>query len=166
MKCQLCGKSATVHLTDIIDQHKNELHLCETCARQHHVWPGPQQDLNLPALLQLLLGQPVTPLSAESARARCSQCGLTYLEFRQVGKLGCPHDYQAFQAELAPLLERLHRAARHVGKSPRRSAAPREQADLAALCRRLHDAVAAEQYETAAQLRDLIRQKEAPDEPG
>ncbi len=166
MKCQFCSRSATVHLTDIIDQHKNELHLCEACARQHHVWPDQQQGLDLPALLQLLLGQPVAPVTAEAARARCPQCGLSYGEFRQVGRLGCPHDYQAFRAELVPLLERLHRAARHVGKSPRRAPAAAGQAGLAALYRRLHDAVAAEQYEAAARLRDRIRQKEAPDEPG
>jgi protein arginine kinase activator len=166
MKCQFCSQPAAVHLTDVIDQHKKELHLCEACARQHHVWPEQQQDLNLPALLQLLLGEPVAPVTAEAARTRCPQCGLTYGEFRQVGRLGCPHDYQAFRAELLPLLERIHRAARHAGKAPRRPPSPDRQADLAALCRRLHDAVAAERFEEAARLRDLIRQKEVSDEPG
>jgi protein arginine kinase activator len=166
MKCQFCGKAATVHLTDIIDQHQKELHLCEACARDHHVWPEHQQDLNLPALLHLLLGQPVTPLTAEAARARCPECGLSYGEFRQAGRLGCPHDYQAFRAELTPLLERIHRAGRHVGKSPRRPGDPARQADLAALYRRLQDAVTAERFEDAARLRDLIRQKEGSDESG
>jgi protein arginine kinase activator len=166
MKCQFCGAAASVHLTDIIDQHQKELHLCEACARHHHVWPEHQQDLNLPALLHLLLGQPVAPVTAEAARVRCPACGLSYLEFRQAGKLGCPHDYQAFGAELAPLLERLHRATRHAGKAPRHPAAPARQADLAGLFRRLQEAVAAERFEDAARLRDLIRQKEGSDESG
>src|SRR5438128_1197197 len=34
MKCQSCPNPATVHLTDIVDGHKKELHLCETCAEQ------------------------------------------------------------------------------------------------------------------------------------
>jgi protein arginine kinase activator len=180
MKCQFCANPATVHLTDIIDQHKKEMHLCEACARQHHVLPGPQQDLNLPALLHLLLGQTTAPLTAEDAQRTCPACGLSYGEFRQAGRLGCPHDYLAFRAELAPLLERIHRSTRHVGKAPRRPPDPtdpeealavlrRQLADaatLAGLYRQLADAVTAERYEDAARLRDQIRQKETSDEPG
>ena len=35
MLCDICVKNpATVHLTEIIDDQMNELHLCEECAHQ------------------------------------------------------------------------------------------------------------------------------------
>jgi protein arginine kinase activator len=89
------------------------------------------------------------------------------MEFRAQGRLGCPHDYNVFRIGLIPLLQRIHRSGRHVGKSPRHGA-PSEgaQAELMELRRRLHAAVEAEEYEEAARLRDLLRKKEATDESG
>jgi len=86
------------------------------------------------------------------------------MEFRQQGRLGCPHDYAVFRAGLEPLLDRIHRSVRHVGKSPRRrdAAALAEHAEVVELRRRLREAVQAEAYEEAARLRDLLRVKEAP----
>jgi protein arginine kinase activator len=166
MKCQFCANPATVHLTDILNKQRNQLHLCESCARRHHLLPDGSQDLNLPAILNLLLGQPANPVSEEAARRSCPTCGHKYVEFRHSGRLGCPHDYDAFRAELLPLLERIHRSTRHAGKSPRRGRPAPDQAALAELYRQLNAAVEAERYEDAARFRDLIRQKEAPDEPG
>jgi protein arginine kinase activator len=93
------------------------------------------------------------------------------MEFRADGRLGCPADYELFRAGLLPILQRIHRATRHAGKVPRRPAAttesgPRAAAELLDLRQRLRRAVDSEDYERAAALRDLIRQKEASDEPG
>ena len=84
------------------------------------------------------------------------------MEFKAEGRLGCPRDYEVFQEVLEPLLMRIHRARRHVGKVPRHGATHKvQQAELMELRGRLRGAVEAEAYEEAAQLRDLIRQKEA-----
>jgi protein arginine kinase activator len=165
MKCQSCSSPATVHLTDIVNGHKKELHLCQACAEQQQLIK--EKELNLPAILQTLIGQHVGQLTDELARLTCPACGIKYMEFRAAGRLGCPHDYEVFRVGLAPLLERIHRASRHVGKTPRRrpvSAAV--QAEVMELHRQLREAVEREAYEDAARLRDLIRQKEATDEPG
>jgi protein arginine kinase activator len=165
MKCQSCGSPATVHLTDIVDGHKKELHLCQACAEGQQLVK--QQELNLPAILQTILGQHLGPATDELARLTCPVCGIKYMEFRAEGRLGCPHDYEAFRTGLEPLLQRIHRAGRHVGKAPRRRPGPpAAQAELLALRRRLRAAVEAESYEEAAHLRDVIRQKEATDESG
>ena len=37
MKCQLCPKPATVHLTEILDGQKKELHLCQGCAESQQL---------------------------------------------------------------------------------------------------------------------------------
>jgi protein arginine kinase activator len=125
-----------------------------------------KQEVNLPAILETLIGQHLGQLTDELSRLTCPACGIKYMEFRAEGRLGCPHDYDAFRTGLQPLLERIHHGAqRHVGKAPRRN---RPSADSAAelidLRRRLSEAVAAEKYEEAARLRDLLRQKEAADE--
>ena len=161
MKCQNCSNPATVHLTDIVAGQKKELHLCEACAEQKQFIQ--QQELNLPAILQTLIGQHIGQPTDELARLTCPECGIKFMEFRQQGRLGCPHDYDVFRAGIEPLLERIHRAVRHVGKSPRRGPAARaEQAELIDLRRQLRRAVEAEAYEEAARIRDLLRLKEAP----
>jgi protein arginine kinase activator len=165
VKCQFCSSPATVHLTNIVDQKKKELHLCQSCAEQHQLIK--HQELSLPAILQTLIGHHIGPLTDELARLTCPACGIKYMEFRAEGRLGCPHDYAVFRVGLEPLLQRIHRAGRHVGKAPRRRPMNATiQAEMVEVRRRLRVAVEAEQYEEAARLRDLLREKEAADEPG
>lgn len=108
----------------------------------------------------------------------CPSCGLGYAQFRNNGLLGCPDCYVAFEGQLAPLLARAHEGGtHHTGKRAQRlrnqpetarpasSAATPNKADdaeaefrskVAATRRRLNEAVAAEQYELAAKLRDEL----------
>ena len=89
------------------------------------------------------------------------------MEFKNAGRFGCPHDYDVFREPLLPLLERIHRGSKHVGKVPAnalRLAAL--QTELRELRQQLRSAVEQEAYEEAARLRDVIRQKEKADEPG
>src|SRR5439155_15745857 len=102
------------------------------------------------------------PWTDELARLACPACGIRYMEFRAAGRLGCPHDYNVFRAGLEPLLNRIHRAERHVGKRPRRAAESLDkQAEVVELRRRMRLAIETEAFEEAARLRDLLRQKEA-----
>ena len=67
-RCQFCGAASTIHLTDIQNNTKREMHLCERCGREHDLIPeamSPQ--LNLPALLTLLLGEMQTSLKKSDA---------------------------------------------------------------------------------------------------
>ena len=165
MKCQSCSRPATVHLTDIVNGHKKELHLCESCAEQQQLVKD--QELNLPAILQTLIGQHIGQLNDELARLTCPACGIKYMEFRAEGRLGCPYDYTVFREGLEPLLQRIHRSSKHVGKSPRHQPADAAQvAELVELRQKLRAAVEAEDYEEAGRLRDLLRKKEATDESG
>jgi protein arginine kinase activator len=160
MKCMFCKNPATVHLTDIVNKKKREAHLCEKCSRERNLLPdqpGPQIDLK--ALLSLMMSQPNDPAAARPAPTptACPACGLSYAAFKAAGRFGCTHDYDAFEPVLGPLLERVHRATEHCGKVP---VAARRAAGLAGLRERMKAAAEAEDYEEAARLRDLIRQME------
>jgi protein arginine kinase activator len=165
VKCQSCSNPATVHLTDIVNGVKKETHLCQACAEQQELIK--HQELNLSAILQTVIGPHLAAPAEEVGRLACPVCGIQYMEFKAGGRLGCPHDYQVFQAALKPLLERIHRSVQHHGKTPahaHHNAAL--QAELVDLRQKLRRAVESEAYEEAACLRDLLRKKEATDEPG
>lgn len=166
--CQFCGEPATVHLTDIVNKKKRELHLCESCARRQNLLPdAPMPQLNLPALLQLILKQ-FAPVGGsynddevDPASLTCPTCGLKYAQFRADGRLGCPEDYDVFYPVLVRILEQVHRGLQHHGKVPHAVRRRRERDAIEELQAQLAEAVAAEDYEEAARLRDRIRGKDA-----
>ncbi len=144
MKCQRCSKQATLHITEVLPKDAfEELHLCEECAKKY--------------LYPTAVGKKAAGSDDPGGKV-CPACGIKFVEFRNSGRLGCPHDYDSFKDELVPLLESIHGDPTHHGKTPRRR--PAEQAgqqELARLRRKLQTAVTGEEYEEAAKLRDKIR---------
>ncbi len=158
MICQRCQNEASVHLTERVDGRRRELHLCVACAREAGlVLPETPPDLGLDSVVQGLITKHVGELVGEMAELSCPDCGVRYMDFRVGGRLGCPNDYTVFSRGLLPLLQRFHGATRHVGKRAR----PRpEAAQRLRLRSRLREAVALEDYEEAARLRDRLRLKD------
>ena len=149
MKCQQCPKLATLQITEVLGEGNfEEFHLCDECAQKYLYESMPKKkksdgrDPN---------GSP---------DKQCDHCGTKFVDFRNSGRLGCPHDYQAFQAELLPLLESIHSSTRHAGKTPRRPSQRVRSQELARLRKDLHKAVSSESYEDAARIRDRIRRLE------
>jgi len=161
MLCERCKKNvATVHLTEINKGEKIERHLCEQCSKDEGY------TIKSHVSLQDLLTAFISAHGDAGALAEksCSDCGLTYLDFRNEGRLGCPNDYEVFREALDPLLERIHGSLEHTGKFPTKvGESERRQRDLMDLRRRLRQAVEREDYEQAAKLRDLLKEKEGPD---
>jgi protein arginine kinase activator len=162
MKCQKCAKPATFHITDIIEKGKHhEYHFCDEHARQHLA--PPDESIDAPPISELAKKLVVSPPGSlrepsPADKQVCPVCQITFLEFRNSGRLGCPYDYEVFRDELMPLLESIHGETRHSGKVPKR--APRntqQQTTLIQLRNELKRAVAAEDYEAAAKLRDKIK---------
>jgi protein arginine kinase activator len=155
LKCQKCAKPATYHITEILsEEHYEELHLCEECYHKLAVEPQPG--------IKSEGGQVEESDEASALNQReCPVCGVKFVEFRNTGRLGCPHDYEEFREELTPLLENIHGEVRHCGKVPRRLPQNKQtQSELLQLRKQLHQAVTREAYEDAARLRDRIRQLE------
>ena len=92
---------------------------------------------------------------------KCPACGFTYQDFKKVGRLGCGDCYEAFKKQLDPLLKRIHGANRHIGKVPLMVGKNiRENASVQDMKTQLEKAIAAEEFEEAARLRDVIRDME------
>ena len=167
MLCDICKKNpATVHLTEIIDEQMNELHLCEDCAR--HKSAAMEQQFGLSDLLAGMADFEKPNKDEENVAAKCPNCNLTYADFKKIGRLGCGDCYNAFRKYLAPLLKRIHGSNQHVGKSPLKDKniqkPGRKKADADDLKVGLQKAIQREDFEEAARLRDQIRAIEAKKE--
>jgi protein arginine kinase activator len=169
MKCQKCDKPATFHITELTGGKPQELHLCEDHARDYLTQSGeePTTATSMAAALaqqmaqQMAVGQTAEELAQLDQRA-CPVCGITFFEFRNQGRLGCPHDYICFEQQLEPLIVNIHGEMEHTGKTPRRAAAGSEKrTQLIRLRREMKEAVAEERYERASELRDRIARIEA-----
>lgn len=161
MLCDVCGKnSATVHLTEIIDDQMNELHLCEQCAHQKSLQM--EQQFGLSELLGGLADLEKPAKEKETAvNVKCANCALTYADFKKIGRLGCSECYDTFKKYLGPLLKKVHGSILHFGKSPLKVAKVADKrGDLQALRYQLQKAIETESFEEAANIRDKIKELE------
>lgn len=157
IKCDRCAADATVHEVTLKNGEKVEHHLCESCARQAGI--AINAAISLEKLVTTFVTQHATTgHSSRTVSNACEACGLAFAEFRQKGLLGCPSCYASFEQQLGPLIERAHQGAvHHCGKTPAKaefSEALRQRLTL--LRQQLSEAVANEQYERAAVIRDEL----------
>lgn len=164
MQCQICNKNdATIHLTEIADGERTEMHICEQCAVEQDI--AVKSHIPINELLSNLLA--VQPSDDELAgpteqKLACPHCGFTLAQFRKEGVLGCPRDYEIFEKTLLPLIEKAHDGkTTHCGKIPLKTPKDtKKQMELLNLRQQLEAAVQSEDYELAAELRDKIKQSE------
>jgi len=175
MKCQQCDKQAVFHITELETGEVRELHLCEDHARvylnQSETGDDGGEDQSSGGGLTgpLTVGQTADELAVLDKKA-CDMCGITFFEFRNQGRLGCPHDYVHFEKELEPLIANIHGSNQHTGRKPERAAvaegAPalplgtEELTSVIGLRRGMQEAIACEDYEKAREDRDAIRRIE------
>jgi len=160
MVCDICGKNmATVHLTEIIDDQINELHLCEECARQKSAQM--EQQFGLSSLLAGMTEVAKPGSETDVVTTKCPNCGLSYADFKKIGRLGCSECYTTFKKFLGPLLKRIHGSNQHFGKSPAKvTKVLKKKIDLQELRIKLQKAIEMEEFEQAASIRDQIKEME------
>lgn len=167
MKCQYCEKPATFHITELTEPAGPQvMHLCEEHARGFLQKDSMESAASIAGALakQLNLGQTKQELE-ELDQKECPVCGISFFEFRNTGRLGCPYDYTHFESDLSPLLKNVHDATVHVGKRPRRAAATADlQAQMIQLRREMEEAVEREDYERASEIRDELQRIESEGE--
>ena len=157
MKCHKCSKVATMHITEIVCKDSvQECHLCEECAQKYL-----QEEVLEKEIIEVDLESSVTKMVENLAGATavvCESCALQFSDFRNSGRLGCPHDYTVFHDELLPYLENIHGETKHCGKFPTRYGANKNiQKEIDILRKKLQTVIQKEKYEEAADIRDKIR---------
>ena len=173
MLCENCKKkTATVFYNENINGKARSYSLCGDCAAKLRE-KGDLQEITS------MMGSFADPFSAlhddlfggffgmpamktVSTQKKCPQCGCVYADIAKSGKVGCPVCYEIFQDELSRTIRSIHGTTSHTGNVPAKHRAMQARAEqLKKLKRELQQAVEKEDYETAAKLRDEVRQMEA-----
>ncbi|MGJ8632669.1 MAG: UvrB/UvrC motif-containing protein [Luteolibacter sp.] len=165
MKCDYCEKKAAVFLTQLAEGQMKKVCLCDDCAKERGV-----TDPTGFSLADMLLGnfqnavgtaakvQGKERTGAGAAGGSCPECGFSLEEFQKVRRFGCGNCYSVFSGELGTMLQGMHKGPTHVGKVPEGLLETHfRQQKLDELASKLEQAVEAENYEAAADLRDEIR---------
>jgi protein arginine kinase activator len=158
-ECDLCGKGeATMKVSQLDKDGKvTEITVCAECARQR----GFTEVAKLKAGVAEIIAELKTRVDEGDSKLICGNCGLSYAEFKQQGRLGCADCYVSFHDQLVPLIRRIHGAVQHVGRT---ASGGRKQAQVKMNVQKLRDALSGaiqdEDYEKAAALRDQLRRTE------
>ncbi|MEI6808921.1 MAG: UvrB/UvrC motif-containing protein [bacterium] len=156
MQCESCGEyEANVHLTHVVNGVSREIHMCEGCASKNGI------NINgAMSLTDILVGLGAIEETAESVGGKvCPFCRMSLGELRRGSRMGCSVCYETFGAELTSMLADMQNGTNHVGKTPGAVVTIPVIKSVRAepLGRQLEEAVAREDFETAARLRDEIR---------
>ena len=171
-KCQKCGAEATVHDFKLMKGGiASQIHLCESCANKMGVESKGFKTLEELLEAAAALAGPSSSAGATGVGAgaeasgqkglACRGCGMGWSEFREKGQLGCASCYEAFETQIAQLAERMHEGgAQHMGKRPRGASAGGGDGGMELRAKKLRqqltEALALEQYERAAEIRDRL----------
>ena len=160
MKCERCHqREAAIKYIEVEEGVKRSRWLCEDCAAEEGAQPPPLMPAvdSAAAGIQVFLSSEVDP-----APGPCDQCGAEIQQLHDHGLLGCPHCYVHFREQILPLLRRYHGATVHLGKAPgARGPRAAMRLEIRQLRSNLETAVAAEDFEVAAGLRDQITRLQA-----
>ena len=163
MLCERCNqRPATVHLTQVINNQKTEMNVCEYCANelQQEVW-GFNSQFNLHNFLGSLIGEDYNQ-TIKIKEENCPKCGISKRQFAKGGLLGCADCYRSFHSQIIPLVRRVHGTVQHTGKVPKRTGGKAKiTKEIKELKDKLQRAIANEEFENAAMLRDQIKSLEA-----
>ncbi len=153
MQCEICNqKEAIVHFKHVDDGEMRELNICEDCAAKNGLSIQPP-DL----LTDFLMGKSKKPVSGKQPRAqvrKCAACGLSDVEFQKVSRFGCASCYDVFESEVEDVARAVQKGNRHVGRFPHTVNSEEDKARLRGM---LDEAVAVQNFEEAARIRDVIK---------
>ena len=184
MLCDKCNKNeANVKYTEIINGEKKEMMLCEECS---HKLGLDNVSFNMPIDFSSFFGglledemyneQEFMPLFQKVKELKCDNCNMTYDEFVNQGKFGCPECYKVFSGKIDNILNRLHGSNKYLGRKALQSNVDKnteknkdsikeetkrtensENSKLEKLQKDLKKAISEERYEDAAKIRDEIK---------
>ena len=159
MLCEECKlNEASYTISVMVGGEVTTRHLCGDCMAKMNM------DIaggNIKSLLSSILTAITGDEKKEEARPDvvCPRCRTTLSQFTTSGRLGCPACYEAFHDQLQPMLLQIHGRVQHGGREPLHTAdEQRVRSQQEELTRQMEQAVALEDFETAAVLRDRLRE--------
>ena len=176
MLCDNCGKrEANVKYSENINGRKKELHLCEKCSEKLGIG---KMDFNMPidfssffgGFMEDFLEPQYMPMFKEVKELKCENCGYTFDDIANTGKLGCANCYEVFESKLDPIIRKIQGANSHTGRTGKilENKIVEEQKNKEKvtenkkekLQEELKKAIKEERYEDAAKIRDEIKKEE------
>ena len=181
MLCDNCGKrEANVRYSENINGRRKELKLCEECSKKLGIT---NMDFSMPIDFSSFFGGFIEdfttpefmPLLSEIKTLKCNQCGYTFDDIADTGKLGCGNCYDVFEERLDSIIKRIQGANHHIGRVGKvidskieekisskfsNKKENKKEDKLEKLQEDLKQAIKEEKYEEAAKIRDEIKKME------
>lgn len=170
MNCEECHENpATLHLTQIINGQKTEVNVCEECAKNKGYISYPGEGYSLHDLLTGLFSLDTNQFQVKEndpfkqrEEVQCPGCKLTFDDFQRIGKFGCAQCYVAFSPNIDMIFRRVHSGnTKHTGKIPKRIGGNlHAKKELELYRKKLQEHIEREEFERAAEVRDIIKELE------
>jgi len=181
MLCQNCGRNeVSAHIKRVINGEAAEMSLCGECAAQlgyGDLFSGFGSSFG--DFFKSFFSDAAPQLGASVVR--CGKCGSSWNDITRDGRAGCADCYRTFYDRFQPSLQRIHGRIKHSGKVS--GEIPHTEKDsgtadganteretrlekISALKKRQDEAVAEQDFELAAKLRDEIRDLDKQEKEG
>ena len=187
MLCDNCGKKeANVKYSENINGVKREFNLCEECSKKLGIG---EINFKMPIDFSSFFGDfmedfatpEFMPLFNDINTLRCDECGYTFDDIVNTGRLGCANCYDVFEDRLDPIIRKIQNSNRHIGRigkildskiekrqertdnkkaENKEETLNKENNELENLQLELKEAIKDERYEEAAKIRDRIKEIE------
>lgn len=187
MLCDNCGKKeANVKYSENINGVKREFNLCEECSKKLGIG---EINFKMPFDFSSFFGDfmedfatpEFMPLFNDIKTLKCNECGYTFDDIVNTGRLGCANCYDVFEDRLDPIIRKIQNSNRHIGrigkildsriekrqeKNDNKKVENKEESsnknnnELENLQLELKAAIKDERYEEAAKIRDKIKEIE------
>lgn len=161
--CEECGvNEACYTISVMMGGQITQRHLCADCMAKMNMNLAAGNIKHLLSAIMSAISGGVEETAANAVAPAddviCERCNTTLSQFTKSGKLGCPQCYKAFREQLTPMLQQIHGRVQHAGRKPLDDEAAQRRRDVYdRLTRQLEQAVAVEDFETAAILRDQLK---------
>ncbi len=164
MLCQRCHKrNASVHIKQVINGKITEADLCSECSSKENL--GSFFSTKTSDLFSGFFSDSIFGGDLIKEEKTCPVCKTTRSDLASSGRAGCAKCYEVFEDELKKIIYGIHGNAVHSETRPgKHSERLQKSREIEALRLEQKQAVAEQNYERAAEIRDRIKALEDGEE--
>lgn len=161
--CEECGAPADMILMETVNGVSKKIYLCRVCYFKKMKSIGmddmlrqllsAQDRAQLPEVFGASDGVPAMVIKEPAQAQVCPSCGTTLADYLKTNRLGCAQCYQAFAKKIEEDLLTIHGTNKHLHVV---AAIPKTQKSLEEFKALYAKALAAEDYDEAIRLREII----------